>query len=226
MHSPIRSMFDQIAHRYDFLNHFLSAGRDVAWRRAACRELPPAKDVLLDLCGGTGDFAVTYIRRHGEPAFVLVGDFAYNMLERAKPKCSKLLPVQLDAMALPLPDHSVDVALNGFGMRNVPSSRQVLAEVYRCLKPGGSYMTLEFFRPTNMFTRFFYGVLAPLAIPLVGFLFSGRKDAYSYLVDSIRRYMSVQEYAQMARELGFAVKGVKACDGGIAYRVLLVKEYV
>jgi demethylmenaquinone methyltransferase / 2-methoxy-6-polyprenyl-1,4-benzoquinol methylase len=217
-------MFDQIAHRYDFLNHLLSAGRDVAWRRACCRALPvqPA-GVLLDLCGGTGDFALTYARLVGTPRLALVGDFSYNMLERALPKGGALLPVQLDALRLPLPDACADVALNGFGMRNLPDVRQGLVEVFRTLRPGGVFMTLEFFRPTNPFTRFFYGVLAPLSIPLVGFIFS-KADAYDYLVRSIRKFLSVQEYAALARQTGFVVKDIKACDGGIAYRVLLEKS--
>jgi len=224
MTSPIRSMFDQIAHRYDFLNHLLSAGRDVAWRRTCCRELRGApQEVLLDLCGGTGDFAVTYLQETGEPTLVLVGDFSFNMLVRSRPKCERLIPVQLDAMALPLPDACLDVILNGFGMRNVPDVRQALGEVYRTLRPGGLFMTLEFFRPINPFTRFFYGVLAPMSIPLVGFLFS-KRDAYDYLVRSIRSFLSVHEYAELARAQGFRVRLVKSCDGGIAYRVLLEKE--
>lgn len=224
MSSPIRSMFDQIAHRYDFLNHFLSAGRDVAWRRMCCRALPkqPAQ-VLLDLCGGTGDFAVTYDKVVGRPGLSLVGDFALQMLARAQPKGAHLVPVQLDAMQLPLPNNVSDVVLNGFGMRNLPDARRGLEEVHRVLRPGGVFVTLEFFRPTNLFTRFFYGVLAPLSIPLVGFLFSGRAGAYDYLVRSIRRFLSVNEYAEIARSVGFHVRKIRACDGGIAYMVLLEK---
>lgn len=218
-------MFDQIAHRYDFLNHFLSLGRDVAWRKASCKSLSPQNNtVLLDLCGGTGDFSLAYRQWVGLPLCTLVGDFSFQMLQRCFPKDPSLLPVQLDAMHLPLPSQSIDTALNGFGMRNVPDVATVLQEVHRVLKPHGQYLTLEFFRPTNVFTHFFYGVLAPLAIPLVGFLFSGKKSAYDYLVRSIRGFMTVQQYAELAKKQGFQVQSIHACDGGIAHRVLLVKE--
>lgn len=226
MRSPIRQMFDQIAHRYDFLNHLLSAGRDVAWRRACCRELVAhgaSQGVLLDLCGGTGDFAITYAREAGNPEIALVGDFAGGMLQYCKPKDATLVPIQLDAQNIPLPAASVAVALNGFGMRNIPDVDLALREAARVLVPGGLFMTLEFFRPTNCFTRLFYGVVAPMAIPFMGLLFS-KRDAYAYLVRSIRQFLSVDEYVAKARLAGFAPVAVRACDGGIAYRVLLVKE--
>ena len=140
-------MFDEIANRYDFLNHFLSCGRDIAWRRACCRELQalhPGKR-LLDLCGGTGDFAATYERLGGKPDVAVLGDFSYGMLKGAAGKKMSAVPVQLDAMKTPFADETFDVILNGFGMRNLPDAKTGLRESARVLSVGGYLQVLEFF---------------------------------------------------------------------------------
>lgn len=222
----VRKMFDEIARRYDFLNHTLSLGRDVFWRRACARELgkySPGKR-LLDLCGGTGDFAVTCEKFLGKPEVAVLGDFSLGMLAHAKGKKTSAVPVQLDAMKMPFRTASFDVVLNGFGMRNLPDARAGLIEAARVLAPGGYFMVLEFFAPRNPFNRFFYGVLAPMFIPLVGAAFSGKREAYEYLVNSIRRFLPVEEFAKLALETGFEVVSVHACDFGIAYRILLKRR--
>lgn len=225
MISPVRKMFDGIAHRYDFLNHALSLFRDVAWRRACCRSLKKrvAQDAcVLDLCGGTGDFVITYENLVGTPKLALVGDFSFGMLSKLNGKTT-VPALQIDAMSMPFQNGTFDVVLNGFGMRNLPDARKGLEETFRVLAPRGYFVTLEFFSPENIFNKFFYGILAPFFIPIVGALFSGKKEAYEYLVNSVLHFLKVTEYAAMAREVGFEVVYVKACDFGIAYRVLLSK---
>ena len=272
MKSPVRKMFDGIASRYDFLNHFLSCYQDVLWRRHCCKRLKKmiAADMLagkslsekpvagtsresnnvrlLDLCGGTGDFANTFRKiferkscckclpeksqecamQNGvtcgfvvEPA--VIGDFSYGMLSEIKPKKIDAYAVQLDAMKMPFADRQFDVVLNGFGMRNVPDARGALMESYRVLDAGGYLCVLEFFSPRNLFNKFFYKVLAPLFIPVMGAFFSGKRDAYEYLVNSIIRFLPVDEFCQMAKECGFEVKNVKMFDGGISFGVFLHK---
>ena len=168
MISPVRKMFDGIASRYDFLNHFLSCYQDVLWRRYCCKCLKgTARTVrLLDLCGGTGDFANTFrtifegSSSKGaacgfsvEPA--VIGDFSYGMLAEVKPKKIDAHAVQLDAMKMPFAERQFDVILNGFGMRNVPDARGALMESYRVLDAGGYLCVLEFFSPRNLFNKFF-----------------------------------------------------------------------
>jgi demethylmenaquinone methyltransferase/2-methoxy-6-polyprenyl-1,4-benzoquinol methylase len=220
-------MFDGIAHRYDFLNHVLSLFRDVAWRRACCRSLMSCcsdKSSVLDLCGGTGDFIIAYRHIVGKPRISVVGDFSFGMLSKVKDKTT--VPVlQIDAMRMAFAEGSFDVILNGFGMRNLPDTRKGLEETFRVLSPGGYFLTLEFFAPDNVFNKLFYGVFAPLFIPVVGAFFSGKKEAYEYLVNSVRRFLKVTDYASMARAVGFEIIYVKPCDFGIAYRVLLVKPF-
>ncbi|MCQ2062602.1 MAG: class I SAM-dependent methyltransferase [Fibrobacter sp.] len=254
MISPVRKMFDGIASRYDFLNHFLSCGQDVLWRRACCRELRHAlkngdraldencagekncigdkkcasdKNCaavrLLDLCGGTGDFAVTFEKFCGKPAKAILGDFSYGMLRGAAGKKTSAAPVQLDAMKMPFADSQFDVILNGFGMRNLPDARGGLQESFRILDNGGYLCVLEFFSPRNVFNKFFYKVLAPLFIPVMGAFFSGKREAYEYLVNSIIRFLPVDEFCRLAEECGFEVKRVKMFDGGISFGVFLQK---
>ncbi len=251
-------MFDGIASRYDFLNHFLSCYQDVLWRRYCCKHLKKmvaadnadsvlqnvpgfARNVrLLDLCGGTGDFANTFRKffesrsackcssqkgtSHGfvvDPA--VIGDFSYGMLAGVKPKKIDAFAVQLDAMKMPFAERQFDVVLNGFGMRNLPDARGALIESYRVLDAGGYLCVLEFFSPRNLFNKFFYKVLAPLFIPVMGAFFSGKRDAYEYLVNSIIRFLPVDEFCKLAEECGFEVKKVKMFDGGISFGVFLRK---
>ena len=235
MKSPVRKMFDGIASRYDFLNHFLSCYQDVLWRRYCCKQLKKmvaaetARNVrLLDLCGGTGDFANTFRKIfEGGREFVVdpavIGDFSYGMLAEVKPKKIDAHAVQLDAMKMPFAERQFDVILNGFGMRNVPDARGALLESYRVLDAGGYLCVLEFFSPRNLFNKFFYKVLAPLFIPVMGAFFSGKRDAYEYLVNSIIRFLPVDDFCKMAEECGFEVKKVKMFDGGISFGVFLHK---
>ena len=227
MSQAIQSMFDAIAGRYDLLNRLLSAGRDVAWRRRSARLLPPlgAGTRVLDLCGGTGDFTAALRKLTGaqaQPQFVL-GDFSRPMLALSVPKGLDAPPVVLDALHPPLKHATFDAVLCGFGMRNLDDTAAGIRVVHALLKPGGTFLTLEFFRPANPFTRFFYGVLAPAFIPFSGWLLGSKRDAYDYLVRSVKRFKSAEEYAALCREAGFTATRVQAQDGGIAHAVLAVK---
>lgn len=223
--SYVREMFDEIAKRYDFLNHALSGFQDIFWRRACCQEIQhfnPGRR-LLDLCGGTGDFAVTYEKFNGKQDIAILGDFSYKMLKGAVNKNTSAIPIQLDAMKLPFNNASFDVVLNGFGMRNVPNVKEALKESARVLDNGGYLQILEFFSPKNTFNKFFYKKIAPLFIPIMGAFFS-KKDAYEYLVNSILNFFSVDEFIKLAQENGFELVCKKTCFWGVAYRVLLRKK--
>jgi len=222
MSQAVQQMFDRIAVRYDFLNRFMSLRHDVAWRRKACR-LAGSAHSILDLCGGTGDFLLTYQKIWGTSNTGLIGDFSAGMLKVAQQKAPHLLTAQLDALCIPSSDASFDLVLCGFGMRNLDRLDVGLAEVARVLKLGGRLVVLEFFRPQNMWTRFFYGVLAPLFIPIAGALFSGRREAYEYLVRSVRQFASTDEFIRIASAQGLQIKQCQALDGGVAYLVMVEK---
>jgi demethylmenaquinone methyltransferase/2-methoxy-6-polyprenyl-1,4-benzoquinol methylase len=220
-------MFDTIAGRYDILNRVLSAGRDLVWRRKAVKLLPqlPAGAKVLDLCGGTGDFAAALRRDGRAPADMacLLGDFSRPMLALSVPKKLGTQAVVLDALHPPVKPSSLDVVLCGFGMRNLDDTAAGIQMVHEQLKPGGTFVTLEFFRPAGLFARFFYGVLAPLFIPFTGKALGSRRTAYEYLVQSVRRFRSAEEYAQLCRTYGFTNVRVRAYDCGIAHAVVATK---
>ncbi|MEO7426401.1 MAG: ubiquinone/menaquinone biosynthesis methyltransferase [Fibrobacteria bacterium] len=240
----IQNMFDGIARRYDFLNHFLSAGRDRVWRKKAAQLLRgEGSPRVLDLCGGTGDFwkawhdsrsgigEIDGIAANAGRAIGIVADFSLGMLQEARrkfPAGSGLgagVPalVRMDALSPCFKPASFDTVLCAYGMRNLDSLGSGIDEISRLLKPGGTFITLEFFRPTTRFTRFFYHGLAPLSIPMLGWFFSSRKQAYTYLVESIRGFKSVGEYRDCFRTRGFRDVNIIPCDFGISHIVTAVK---
>jgi demethylmenaquinone methyltransferase / 2-methoxy-6-polyprenyl-1,4-benzoquinol methylase len=223
----IQNMFDGIARRYDFLNHFLSAGRDRAWRRKAAQCLNAGTSArVLDLCGGTGDFWKTYVDQQtaaGSRPFGVIADFSLPMLLEARRKFKAPPIVRMDALKPCFKPGAFDVVLCAYGMRNLDSISTGMDEIRGLLKPGGVFVTLEFFRPTTAFTRLFYNGLAPLSIPFLGWFFSSRRQAYAYLVDSIRKFKSADEYGDCARRQGFKDVNVIPCDFGISHIVTAVK---
>lgn len=253
----IQNMFDGIAKRYDFLNHFLSAGRDRAWRKKAALRLGRSGGKrVLDLCGGTGDFWKTWAdMQEGKSAGItdgklvgvtdglpvgIIADFSMQMLLEARRKFrnqpsgvkagsagGKGSPaphlVRMDALKPCFKEGAFDAVICAYGMRNLDSLGTGIDAVSRLLKPGGIFITLEFFRPTTVFTRLFYNGVAPLCIPFLGWFFSSRRQAYEYLVDSIRAFASVGEYRDQFPRRGFKDVSVLPCDFGISHIVTAVK---
>ncbi len=221
MSKAVKNLFDSISTKYDFLNHFLSAGRDIAWRKKACALLEPQKEVtVLDLCGGTGDFLDTFIKKGHQVNSSVIGDFSFGMLKEARHKFPQFKTYQLDALHPPFAPASFDIVLCGFGMRNLDSLDKGIDEVYQLLKPGGTFITLEFFRPLRLVPKTFYHGIAPLFIPLFGALFSGRKSAYEYLVNSVKKFLSADSYRQKLEQKGFEKVEVHDCDFGLAQIVI------
>jgi demethylmenaquinone methyltransferase/2-methoxy-6-polyprenyl-1,4-benzoquinol methylase len=214
----IRTMFDAVAPRYDFLNHFLSAGIDIVWRKKAVRamELSPG-DRMLDLCTGTGDLGFEAIR--AVPGISVIGvDLARNMLQRGETKRDGLpvLFTQADAERLPLADASIHGAGVGFGIRNVSSLEVAFREVARVILPGGRFVILEFTTPPNPVFRRIYQAYFHHVLPRVGGWISGNADAYRYLPDSVSRFPSPKNLAVMLEDAGFARVTWSLLNGGIA----------
>jgi len=206
----VRRMFDAVARRYDFLNHFLSAGTDRRWRRraaeicaqnlaaghAGARQAAPLHaPVVLDLCAGTGDLAMAVAARCPE-ASVIACDFSRPMLDRAARKfarsgaAGRLACLEADALALPLADASVDAVTCGFGLRNLADRSRGLAEMVRVLRPGGAAVILEFYPPRGYgpWARAF-GLYFRRILPRLGAWISGADlGGYQYLVDSIEAF--------------------------------------
>jgi demethylmenaquinone methyltransferase/2-methoxy-6-polyprenyl-1,4-benzoquinol methylase len=159
----------------------------------------------------------------GNPKISIVGDFACKMLNVAAKKDPELKLIQMDVTQITLADNSVDIILNGFGMRNIHYLDRALNEAFRVLKPGGYFTTLDFFKPEKTFSKLFYEKIAPLIIPFAGSAF-GKRNAYRYLVLSILNFITPKDYAIKAKKTGFALRCINALDGGLAHIVMLEKQ--
>lgn len=198
----IRSMFDRIAPTYDRLNHLLSAGVDRAWRVELARELPDPCGRVLDLCAGTLDLSLAVLGEH-PTAEIVAADFSVEMLERGRHKLPHVSLFAADALALPFRDESFDVVVCGFGVRNVSDLNACFREVRRVLRPGGTFAILEFFRPRGPLTRLFHRIYNQGVLPAVGAKISGDDEAYKYLADSMERFFSLEEAAEMMEACGY-----------------------
>lgn len=220
--AAVRNMFADVAPRYDFLNHFLSMGRDIAWRRATARAL---KDVLArpgarvaDVCCGTGDLSFCLARRsHG---VVMGTDFCHPMLAIARQKGGAARPrtyfLEADTLHLPFADASLDAVTSAFGFRNLADYRRGIDEMRRVLKRGGSVAILEFSRVRwpifgPLFRFYFRRIL-----PRLGAWISGVEGPYSYLPDSVAKFPDQDALAAMLREAGFEKVTYRNFTGGVA----------
>jgi demethylmenaquinone methyltransferase/2-methoxy-6-polyprenyl-1,4-benzoquinol methylase len=201
----VRSMFDDIANRYDLLNSLLSAGIHHRWREFAtrCALLGPG-DRALDVCSGTGDWAVLLRKAVGPTGSVYGTDFSLPMLRNGDAKfASADAPrVQGDAVHLPFASGTFQAATVAFGIRNVADIAGALAEMARVLAPGGRVVCLEFAEPHDGPFRVFYRNYAKYVMPRVGGAISGRRDAYAYLPESVQRFHSREELSRLMQGAG------------------------
>jgi demethylmenaquinone methyltransferase / 2-methoxy-6-polyprenyl-1,4-benzoquinol methylase len=215
-------MFDQIAPRYDLLNHVLSCNIDrLWWRRAArsFREVLARPDAqILDLCCGTGDMTLALLRRRPKNSRpVLAADFAHQMLLRGAAKFVPrgAIPVEADALHLPLPAGSIDLLTTAFGFRNLANYRAGLEEFYRVLKPGGELGILDFSEPGGPIGKL-YAVYFRRVLPGVGSLISGVSGAYRYLPSSVHQFPAPPHMLQTMRSVGFEPVSWTPYNFGIA----------
>lgn len=201
----VRGMFDQVAPRYDLLNHLLSFQIDKYWRRRTVRRVQSIVDrpgaTVLDLACGTGDLTLA-LTRAGK-ARVIGSDFCHPMLTAASAKDARLL-FEADALTLPVASGSMDLVTCAFGFRNFVNYRRGMIEILRVLKPGGTAAILEFSTPPNVLFRNFYNFYSTQVLPRIGALLSGSKDAYTYLPESVRKFPAAKALAAEFQEAGFA----------------------
>lgn len=206
----VRRMFDNIAPHYDFLNHFLSLGMDIRWRRKAVREvgdLPGQK--ILDMATGTGDMAFM-LARHYPEARVEGVDLSDRMLEIAKKKAVKqglqnsVVFAQGDSERLPMLGDTYDKVTVAFGVRNFADLGKGLRELWRVLKPGGAIVVLEFTKPRIFPFKQLFGLYFRHLLPMIGRLRSGDRRAYRYLYESVQAFPDYERFLDVLEEAGFA----------------------
>jgi demethylmenaquinone methyltransferase/2-methoxy-6-polyprenyl-1,4-benzoquinol methylase len=207
----VRQMFDEIAPRYDLLNHVLSVNVDRLWWRRTARTfshiLARSDAHVLDLCAGTGDMSAALravaSKMNGNSAIYAL-DFSHPMLQHglAKYNAKKVQPLEADALQLPLADHSMDLVVSSFGFRNLANYDAGLLEIFRVLKGGGEVGILDFSEPGGLFGKL-YGFYFRKVLPRIGTLISGVRGPYEYLPASVHKFPAPQQMLARMESAGF-----------------------
>ncbi len=217
----VREVFDSVAGQYDLMNDLMSAGVHRLWKSSVLDWLRPRPDMtLLDVGGGTGDIAFGFRKRGGGK--VMVCDINGEMLAVGRDRgfnrgiAGGLAWVCGDAQTLPVADRSVDAYTIAFCLRNVTRIDLALAEAFRVLRPGGRFMCLEFSHVVAPGLRQAYDAYSFSVLPLIGKAVTGNRNAYQYLVESIRKFPAQGELKAMIEAAGFERAEVRNLTGGIA----------
>jgi len=226
----VHQHFDMVSARYDFMNTLLSFGMHLLWKRTAVRLLGLKEgDRVLDVCGGTADLALLAAKQIGPSGRVVVYDINRAMMAAGRPKVARagLAPrirfLQGDAEHLSCPAACFDAAMVGFGIRNLTHPEAGFKEMHRVLKPGGRLMCLEFSQPVTNWFRRLYDFYSFYVMPLMGRIFVGSWQAYTYLPESIRMFAHPEEVSATLEELGFTRVRYRRLTNGIAVIHLGVK---
>jgi demethylmenaquinone methyltransferase/2-methoxy-6-polyprenyl-1,4-benzoquinol methylase len=215
--------FNTVAKRYDFMNTLLSFGIHHLWKRQAVRMLGLKEgDWVIDLCGGTGDLSILAASAVGPSGRVVLYDINWTMMAVGRPKVwqsrggERVLYVQGDAEQISFPGGSFEAAMVGFGIRNLTHVKAGAMEIHRILKPGGKLMCLEFSKPTAPLFRWLYDIYSLYLMPVLGEVLVGSRQAYTYLPESIRMFLSPEELSTILREAGFSEITYQKLTNGIA----------
>lgn len=219
----VKEIFSTVTRRYDFLNHFLSLRRDIAWRRFTVKKMHFFETFrFLDVATGTGDVAIAAARFH--PSIRVIGlDFVQGMMDLARLKVEKsgiserMRFLMGDALNLPFRDHSFDAAGIAFGIRNIPNRLQALEEMGRVVVPGGQVMVLEMTTPRSGIFRGIYEFYLDRILPCVAKPFSQNPGAYHYLADSIIHFPAPEVFAREMEKAGLTRIEEHSLDFGITY---------
>ncbi len=208
-------MFNAISPKYDLLNHLLSFGLDIVWRKKLGRFLVLGENPkLLDLATGTGDVLLSLFEQHPYIESAIGIDMAEKMLEIGREKIktknldNKITLQHGDANNIPFDENTFHNVTISFGIRNVEDPTQVMAEMYRVLNKGGRALILEFSLPKNIIMRILHIFYLRTIVPIVGWIISRHYKAYKYLNQTIESFPFGDQFCQLMRDKGF--KNVKA----------------
>lgn len=226
----VHHVFEKISDKYDAMNSVISFNRHLAWRKDVMKRMDVGSGTkALDVCTGTGDWALSLAQTIGEDGKVIGLDFSENMLKVANDKLAveqlnQLRFIHGNAMELPFPDNSFDYVTIGFGLRNVPDYETVLREMYRVTKPGGISVCLETSQPTLIGYRQLYYFYFRFIMPLFGKIFAKSYDEYAWLHESAKDFPNKYELKQLFLNAGFSKVEIKSYNGGVAAMHLATKK--
>ncbi|EDM35826.1 ubiquinone/menaquinone biosynthesis methyltransferase [Pedobacter sp. BAL39] len=205
----VASMFNNISGTYDFLNHFMSLGIDILWRKKAIRMLKSIQPrVMLDVATGTGDFAFESIKIL-KPEKIVGVDISEGMLDVARKKIAErnlgsVFSVQLgDSEGLQFDDNHFDAITVAFGVRNYENLEKGIADMFRVLKPGGKIIVLEFSKPRKFPIKQLYNFYFKYVTPVFGKIFSKDNRAYEYLPESVAAFPDGEAFNTLMTKVGF-----------------------
>lgn len=211
--AQVADMFNDIAVKYDFLNHFLSLGIDKGWRKKAIKEVGTVQPkYILDVATGTGDLAIAAMKLG--PEHVTGIDIAEKMLEIGRQKISgkgldRIITLQEgDSEALPFADNSFDAVMCAYGVRNFENLEAGLREMHRVLRPGGKLAVLEFSHPQQFPVKQLYKFYFRYILPTLGKMVSKNNNAYTYLPESVRAFPEGKVFCEILGKCGY--KNAKA----------------
>jgi demethylmenaquinone methyltransferase/2-methoxy-6-polyprenyl-1,4-benzoquinol methylase len=204
----IAAMFNSISGKYDFLNHFLSLGIDILWRKRAVRLLKNHQPkLILDIATGTGDFAIEALSLN--PEKIIGVDISEGMLSVGREKLikknltDKIELLSGDSEVLPFEDNFFDAVIVSFGVRNFENLEKGLSDMLRVLKPGGKVVILEFSKPKSFPFKQIYQFYFQWILPKIGKLISKNHAAYTYLPDSVEAFPDGDDFLNILNKIGF-----------------------
>jgi demethylmenaquinone methyltransferase/2-methoxy-6-polyprenyl-1,4-benzoquinol methylase len=217
----VARMFDSISGKYDFLNHFLSLGIDIRWRRKAIALLAKENPkIILDVATGTGDFAIEAMKLN--PEKIIGVDISEGMLEvgRRKMKAQGLENIielkSGDSENLPFEENKFDAVIVAFGVRNFENLEKGLSEILRVLKPNGRAVVLEFSKPQKFPMKQLYSFYFNTILPKIGKVVSRDSSAYTYLPESVQAFPDGENFLSVLSKLGYKNAICKPLTFGIS----------
>ncbi len=217
----VAEMFNNISHKYDFLNHFLSLGIDIIWRKKAISYLKDDKPTtILDIATGTGDFAIEALAL--KPTKIVGVDISEGMLEVGKKKMAKkgyddIIDLQMgDSEKLLFEDNTFDAVIVSFGVRNFENLEKGLKDMNRVLKEGGKAVILEFSKPAKFPFKQIYNFYFKAILPKLGKVISNDNAAYTYLPESVEAFPDGKNFLNVLEKAGFKNTQCKPLTFGIS----------
>jgi demethylmenaquinone methyltransferase/2-methoxy-6-polyprenyl-1,4-benzoquinol methylase len=217
----VAKMFDNISGRYDFLNHFLSLGIDIQWRKKAILELAEIRPkLILDVATGTGDFAIQALDL--KPEKVIGVDISEGMLEVGRKKIKERHFDQIielrsgDSENLPFEENKFDAVIVAFGVRNFEDLKKGLTEIFRVVKPGGKVVILEFSKPSRFPFKQLFNFYFKFVLPKIGKLISRDQAAYTYLPESVQTFPDGNDFLKILAGIGYKNAACRPLTFGIS----------
>ncbi len=218
----VAEVFHSVANKYDIMNDVMSMGVHRLWKMFTLNQAGARPGMrVLDLAGGTGDLAMKFATQVGSTGEVVLADINSSMLEEGRRRLidkgivGNVRYAQVNAEALPFPDHSFDIITIAFGLRNVTDKDAALRSMKRVLKPGGKLLILEFSKPISTTFSKIYDLYSFTALPMMGKLITGDAESYRYLAESIRMHPDQDTLKRMMEDAGFERCDYHNLSGGV-----------